>query len=443
MKAGIDAIAFQPGSLVMDLEKVFAKGRGEDPEKYTKGLGLKEISLPDTNEDIVTLGATAALKLMERENLKPDDIGRIDVATESSFDRSKPVSTYISGCLEEHFDDDFDHSNKSERKFACISGTQAVNDTVNWIQAGVNEGRMGMVIATDLAFYERGGSGEATQGAGAIAMLISEDPSIVSIERNHGYSSRDQVDFLKPNQQYPSVDGSHSVKVYLNRMRDAIEAFDKRSEITDPMEFELVPFHVPFPSMVKKAAPLGYRRAIRNTTLEETIESKIGDRPFIQNYNSGETYEEEIREWMSDLKRTDEYRDWYQSRVEPTIEISSRVGNLYTGSVHLARLSGLYYGYKNNRDLLDKKMLVASYGSGAQAEVHEEIIQPEWEEKISEMNVESKLNSREEIKSFDTYEDIHRSHKHGEDRVDPLSQTLSEFKFVDFGRMGQRVYEIK
>ncbi len=74
--------------------------KGEDPEKYTKGLGLNASSFPDSYEDIVTMGANAAHRLMERKGLEPDDIGRIDVATESSFDNSKPVSTYVAGCLE-------------------------------------------------------------------------------------------------------------------------------------------------------------------------------------------------------------------------------------------------------------------------------------------------------------------------------------------------------
>ncbi len=55
---------------------------------------LHTSSFPDVYEDIVTMGANAAKKLMDRKGLTPADIGRIDVATESAFDNSKPVSTY-------------------------------------------------------------------------------------------------------------------------------------------------------------------------------------------------------------------------------------------------------------------------------------------------------------------------------------------------------------
>src|SRR6056297_2701127 len=212
---GIDAIEIRAGKLELDLAETFAPAQGDDPEKYTKGLGLHSSSLPDGYEDIVTMGANAAHDLMERKGVTPEDIGRIDVATESAFDNSKPVSTYIAGCLEQVYDENFHHANKGERKFACISGTQSLDDAYNWIRAGRNRGRSALVVATDTALYERGDPGEATQGAGAVAMLIDEDPSLVELSTEQGYGSADETDFLKPNQQFPSVDGKRSMQVYL------------------------------------------------------------------------------------------------------------------------------------------------------------------------------------------------------------------------------------
>ena len=101
---GIDAVEIHTGKLRLDLAETFAPAKDESPEKYTKGLGLHSSSFPDAGEDIVTMGANAAHRLMRRKGLEPEDIGRIDVATESAFDNSKPVSTYIAGCLEQVFD---------------------------------------------------------------------------------------------------------------------------------------------------------------------------------------------------------------------------------------------------------------------------------------------------------------------------------------------------
>lgn len=442
-EVGIEAIGFQPASLKLDLTEVFAKERNEDPEKYTKGLGLKEISLPDTDEDIVTLGASAALDIIDNENLSLSEIGRIDVATESSFDRSKPVSSYIAGCIEDYTGDNFENVNTGERKFACIAGTQAINDALNWIQSEVNHGRKALVIATDTAFYERGGSGEATQGAGAVAMLIDENPSITSIKRTHGYSSTDENDFLKPNQQYPSVDGPHSVNVYLNQMSEALDCFESRGEKSNPSRYELAPFHTPFPGMVRKAAPLGYRHAIRGTDSESVIESKIGKRPIYDDYDVLSVYEENIQDWMDKLEETREYNQWYKNTVEPTIGIASRVGNWYTASVHVARLSGLWESMKQNQEISGRSILVASYGSGAEAEVHREVIEESWKDKIIDVNVEEKLDNRTNIPDFETYKDIHESHNYDSTvSRSPVSSNKSTIVRDGKGSMGEREYKI-
>ena len=105
-------------------------------------------------------------------------------------------------------------------KFACISGTQSLDDAYNWIRAGRNRSRATLVIATDTALYARDDPGEATQGAGAVAFLVDEDPGLVELSTEQGYGSADETDFLKPQQQFPSVDGKRSVQVYLARMRE-------------------------------------------------------------------------------------------------------------------------------------------------------------------------------------------------------------------------------
>ncbi len=302
---GIDAIEIWTGKLKLDLPNTFAPAKGEDPEKYTKGLGLNASSFPDTYEDIVTMGANAAHRLMNHEGLEPEDIGRIDVATESSFDNSKPVSTYIAGCLENVFEGEFSHANKGERKFACVAGTQSIDDAYNWIKAGRNRGRPALVIATDTALYARNDPGEATQGAGAVAMLISEDPDLVALSTEQGYGSADETDFLKPNQQFPSVDGQRSVQVYLARMREALEDFESVAGRSTVEDFAYIPFHTPFPGMVRKAALFGYRHMIRDTQMEEELAAEIGRQPREEAFDREDAYEEALREYMDGLKGTD------------------------------------------------------------------------------------------------------------------------------------------
>jgi len=439
-EVGIDGIDIWTGKLKLDLAETFAPAQGEDPGKYTKGLGLNASSLPDVYEDIVTMAANASHRLMERKDLTPEDIGRIDVATESAFDHSKPVSTYVAGCLEQTFEGDFHHANKGERKFACVSGTQALDDAYNWVRAGRAQGRKALIIATDTALYERDDPGEATQGAGAVAMLIDEDPDLVALGDAQGFGSADETDFLKPNQQFPSVDGKRSMQVYLARMREAMIDFARNGGDTHPDNFELSPFHTPFPGMVRKAAVLGYRHCIRDTEIEDELADEIGRQPRREAFDDDEAYLDAIKEYTEKLRETTLYEEWYAKTVEPTLSISREVGNWYTGSVHLARAAGLSEALDDGRELAGKDILVSSYGSGAQAEIHAETVQDGWEEEIEQLNIFEQIENRHSI-SFEEYESIHDVHNHDETtEMDPLTSPDGEFVFDGWGRMGERKY---
>ncbi|UPM42283.1 hydroxymethylglutaryl-CoA synthase [Halocatena salina] len=441
VSVGIDAIEIHTGKLCLDLAETFAPAHDEDPDKYRKGLGLYTSSFPDSYEDIVTMGANAAYRLLERTGHTPADIGRIDVATESAFDNSKPVSTYIAGCLEQVFDTTFHHANKGERKFACIAGTQSLNDAYNWIRAGRNRGRSALVIATDTALYARGDAGEATQGAGAVAMLISEDPSLVELSPQQGYGSADETDFLKPNQQFPSVDGKRSVQVYLARMREALSDYASVAGRMHPDDFAYIPFHTPFPGMVRKAGLLGYRHVIRDTDIEEELASEIGRQPRMEAFDDEEAYLDAVSEYTDKLKGTENYREWYERVIEPTLDISRYVGNWYTGSVHIARASALKHALETGRDLTGKRLLVASYGSGAQAETHTETVQPGWKDEIAMLTIDEQLEARHDI-TFEEYEHIHDVHNHdiSADDTEEFTTPKNEFVFDGWGRMGERQY---
>ncbi|SDJ90741.1 hydroxymethylglutaryl-CoA synthase [Halovenus aranensis] len=439
-EVGIDGIEIRTGKLKLDLPGTFAPAQGDDPEKFTKGLGLYTSSLPDVYEDIVTMAANASHRLLDRKDLSLSDIGRIDVATESAFDKSKPVSTYVAGCLEQVFEDDLHHANKGERKFACVAGTQALDDAYNWIRAGRNQGRKALVIATDTALYERDDPGESTQGAGAVAMLIDENPDLVAFSDAQGYGSADETDFLKPNQQFPSVDGKRSMQVYLARMREAMEDFERNGGDTHPDNFALIPFHTPFPGMVRRAAALGFRHCIRGTEVEEEVADEIGHQPRETEFDSHDAFLEAQKEYTETLTETNMYEEWYAETIEPTLAISRYVGNWYTGSVHIARAAGLQEALEDGRDLTGRQLLVGSYGSGAQAEIHAEAIQPGWEDEISQLNIDEQVENRRDI-TFDEYEQIHDVHNHDESiEMDPLTTPDGEFVFDGWGRMGERKY---
>ncbi len=70
----------------------FAVARGVDPAKLQSGLGVSQMAIVDTNQDPACLAANACLRVMQKNKLSPDDVGRLYVATESSLDESKAMN---------------------------------------------------------------------------------------------------------------------------------------------------------------------------------------------------------------------------------------------------------------------------------------------------------------------------------------------------------------
>jgi hydroxymethylglutaryl-CoA synthase len=102
MKTGIDAISFDVAKIHLPIHTL-AKVRNIEAEKLEKGLGLLKMTLPDTHQDVVVFGANALTKLITDHNIKLSEIARIYVGTESAFDGSKPVSSFLIALMEQKF----------------------------------------------------------------------------------------------------------------------------------------------------------------------------------------------------------------------------------------------------------------------------------------------------------------------------------------------------
>jgi hydroxymethylglutaryl-CoA synthase len=132
MPVGIDDMAIYVPKLYID-SKDFAIARGIDPHKLEIGIGIYKMAMVDTNQDPACMAANACLKLMQKNDLKPQDIGRMYVATESALDESKAMNSFVIGMLEQIYGDgSFEHAGGIECKFACVSGSYALYDNANW-----------------------------------------------------------------------------------------------------------------------------------------------------------------------------------------------------------------------------------------------------------------------------------------------------------------------
>ena len=350
MKIGIDRMAFATTDQYIELTEL-AEKRGVDPNKYTIGIGQDRQAVVPPTQDIVTLGARAAKKL-----LTPDVTRRLStiiVATESGIDNSKASAIYIKHLL--GLDD---YIRAVELKEACYSGTAAIQFARGLV--ALNPQETVLVIAADIARYGLNTPGEVTQGAGAVAMLISADPHVLAIEPTSVSYSCDLMDFWRPLYATEAiVDGKYSTGVYVDFFKNTLTRYLQRTgrRLDD---FAGIAFHLPFTKMGKKG-----------------LEGVLQD-------------------------RDDAVADRLRDQLTASQVYCRQVGNLYTGSLYLGLMSLLQNGQVKPGDRLG----LFSYGSGAEGEFYSGIVQPAFAENLSD--VKEDLADRHRV-SIDEYEQLFNS----------------------------------
>ncbi len=428
MTAGIDDIAIYIPRLYIDASD-FAQARGIDPAKLVKGLGISKMAMVDTNQDPACLAANACLKIMQKNKLSPEEIGRLYVSTESAFDESKAMNSYVIGMLEQVYGSgSFEHCGGVETKFACVSGSYALYDNTNWIRAGEAEGKHALVVVSDIAKYDLGSSGEATQGAGAVAMLLNDTPRLLAFDpKVTSTSIKDDYDFYRPfGKETPIVHGQYSNLLYFIQVRKALEAYKNKVISTGLFEIgegetildyiDYLNMHLPYSNMGKKALAYLVRHEWRTLPRWKPLIEKIGlpeplpkdPRGTIESVLGDQEFLEKDHEFTKRFTNTDEFMEVYESKLASSLIASKMIGNLYTASLYLGFRSSLEFEYQKGIDLAGKRVGFGSYGSGSSAMVFSGIIQPEYEKVVKDMNLETELGPRKKL-SLEEYEKLHES----------------------------------
>ena len=339
MTIGIDKIGFATSPYVLRL-KDLAAARDTDPEKLSKGLLLKEQSVAPITEDIVTLAATAADDILTDEDKEAIDM--VILATESGIDQSKAAAVFVHGLL-----DIQPFARSFEMKEACYAATAALDYAKLHVEK-FPQSKV-LVIASDIAKYGIGTPGEPTQGAGAVAMLISQNPRILSFNDDNVAQTRDVMDFWRPNYATtPFVNGIYSTQQYLDSLKTTWAEYQKRTGLV-LTDFAAVCFHLPYPKLALKG-------------LKKILDKSVSE----------------------------EKKDQLQYNFDQSILYSQRVGNIYTGSLFLGLLSLL----ENQPQLkAGDRIALFSYGSGAVSEIFSANLVPGFEQLLDHKRME-KLDQR-------------------------------------------------
>lgn len=99
---------------------------------------------------------------VEKYQISPSLIGRMEVGTESLVDKSKAVKTVLMDLFANHGNTDIEGI---DSKNACYGGTAAFFNSLAWIESSAWDGRFAIVVAGDIAVYDKGPA-RPTGGAG-------------------------------------------------------------------------------------------------------------------------------------------------------------------------------------------------------------------------------------------------------------------------------------
>lgn len=337
---------------------VLAEFRGVDPDKWNKGIGQDNMSVLPKDQDIISMGANACLKILDNEDKAKID--QVIFATESSVDFSKASSTYIHNLLGIQ-----EFAKSYEIKQACYSATAAIQLACDYVR--LRPDRKILIIASDVSKYGLKTSGEVTQGAGAIALLISSKAKVLEITNETVSYTENSFDFWRPSfSDYPYVEGKYSTQLYIDAFVKLVEEFDRRFPGV-LNETEAIIYHLPFTRMGKKAIDF-YRDILKEK----------GDKKS-----------------LGLLKKFD---FWYENYEKSTI-FSKEIGNIYTGSLYLSLLSLLMNGDLKDGD----KIALFSYGSGSVAELYTGVLSDNYKDFLYREDIDHLLSRRHEL-SVDEYE---------------------------------------
>lgn len=341
--------------------------------KFTIGLGQQNMSYVSELEDINSIMMTAVQNLLEKYDIDPMQIGRLEVGTETLIDKSKSVKSTICQLLTDHGNHDVEGIDSVN---ACYGGTAALLNSLAWVESSSYDGRYALVVCGDIAVYEPGPA-RPTGGCAAVAMLIGPDAPIHITPSLRASHMENAYDFYKPNlnSEYPVVFGHDSNVCYLRALDNCYQRYASKFEQQKSRPFNLteadhVIFHSPYNKLVKKSgARMLLNDYIRNPDLdifkdEKAVESGVSQA-------DGKALEDTYYDRDVEKAFINTAKPMYEAKVAPSTLLPRELGNSYTASAYTGLLSLIDSWHANDEILrpdpdehVGKNVLMFSYGSG-------------------------------------------------------------------------------
>jgi hydroxymethylglutaryl-CoA synthase len=353
MKVGIDAIGFYVPYYYLDLAAL-AEARDVPVDKFYVGLGQKKMSVPPPDEDIVTMAANSAQRVLRHEG--KNDIDTLMFATESGLDYAKAAGIYLHKLLGLP-----SRCRVIELKQACYASTAGIQMALSMLYQ--NPQRKILVIASDIARYGLNTLGEPSQGAGAITMLLTAKPRLIAIEPESGFYTDDVMDFWRPYYRDEAiVNGKYSCDLYMRVLDKVWQSYNELSG-RQFADHDYFCYHVSVPRLVEKA----HKRLVKLACCKELTDTQL------------------------------------EQSISNSLHYGRVIGNCYTAALYISLLSLLE---TINKDLTNHRIGMYSYGAGCVGEFFSAIVQPRYREMLDIEYHQNLLSNRQSL-SYPEYEQFY------------------------------------
>jgi hydroxymethylglutaryl-CoA synthase len=421
----------------------------ESPWDKTEAVVGRSFRMRGPAQSVYTIAANAVLRLIENYGIDPARIGFLGLGTESSTDNSAGA-VIIKGMLDDALRTKglppiSRNCEVPEVKHACLGGVYAIKHALRYLALEDGD-RCAIVVSADIAEYARGSSGEPTQGAGGVAILLEKNPKLLAVDlKNIGSaSSYRAVDFRKPVlrniirgklnchfQDLPVFNGKYSTTCYLDETLQALNDMLGRMG-REPADYyrELAAtfLHRPYHRMPETSFAMSYLfalgrdgergRQVLATHCErsgidiDAVVAEMGSTPDVLQLVRDGRIDEDVYPLcvalLREFRKSPEFRDFVASKMSLGSDIMKEIGNVYCAALPAWIAAGMEEAAALGRPLTGGKILAVGYGSGDAAEAIPMTVPEGWEDAASRIGFKSALESAQNL-TRGQYESLHDS----------------------------------
>ncbi|MDF3068200.1 MAG: hydroxymethylglutaryl-CoA synthase family protein [Polyangiaceae bacterium] len=407
---GVSAMSLYVPPFRVDL-KEWCSWTENNWEKISAVVG-RSFRVCGRHENVYTMAANAVLRLIRQNDIDPTRVGFLGLGTESSTDNAAGA-VIVRGMVDRALESLglprlSRYLEVPEFKHACLGGVYALKSALRYVSSDGAD-RLAIVVSADVAEYERGSTGEQTQGAGAVAMLVERHPKLFGVDLARAGSASDYrgPDFRKPFARhftegyapktqrlsdFPVFSGKYSTFSYLDETVHAVERMLSRLDVSAGSYYQSVRalfFHRPYHLMPVQAMSFLYVRGLaRGDHHHDELralcqEAGVSFEDVLKETESTPDLYGELLKLKDDavvdpylattavaglLRKQKTFRQLLDEKMGLGSETVKDLGNLYSAALPAWIAAGLEAAARQKLDLAEAPLVAVGYGSGDAAE---------------------------------------------------------------------------